>query len=71
MKFEINEEKQEPVVKLELRYDGDDVDVVSIIGDNVCPLVSFNADGSLYRYGDIGNSIGFKLNKNKQIIERR
>ena len=73
MKFEINEEKQEPVVRLELRYDGNgnDVDVISIVGDDECPLISFNADGTLYRYGSIDENIGFKVNKNKQIIERK
>jgi len=71
MKFEINEEKQEPVVKLELRYDNDDVDVVSIVGDNEYPLISFNAGGTFYRYTSVTKDIGFKLNKNGQIKERK
>lgn len=76
MKFRIvqtkQEEKLEPITKLELRYDDvseGGVDVVAIDEDeNERYIISFLSTGKLFLYTSIGDNNGFIRNKNGQII---
>lgn len=77
MKFRIVQseqqgEKAEPIVKLRLEYDGNDVDLVAVTEDNEeCHILSILPDGRLHRYSSIPKNNGFMVNKNGQIIERK
>ena len=77
MKFRIvqpeqQEGKAEPIVKLKLEYDGDDVDLVATLRDDEeCHILSILSDGRLHRYSGIPKNNGFTINKNGQIIERK
>lgn len=73
MKFEIEHDEVEPEtipVRLGLRYEGNDVDVVALDreGSILSCLVSFRESGKLFKYAGISVDLGFKRNKNGQIV---
>ena len=76
MEFRIEQseqqEKVEPILTLRLERDNDDVNVVGTAENgNEYHLISFNSNGTLYRFTSIDSCTGFKLSKNGQIKERK
>ena len=69
---EQQEEKTEPVIKLKLEYDGDDVDLVAILKDDEeIHILAIIPDGRLHRCGGISKNSGFMVNNYGKIIERK
>jgi len=71
MKLEIVQSKQEkkveePITKLELRYDGNDIDVVAHVDGVSQAIVSFMDTGELFLYS--GDTDEFARNKDGKIV---
>jgi len=70
MKLEIvqseQEKKEEPITKLELRYDGNDIDVVAHVDGVSQAIVSFMDTGELFLYS--GDTDEFARNKDGKIV---
>ena len=69
---EQQEEKTESVVKLKLKYDDDDVDLVAILeDDDEVHILAILPDGRLHRCSSIPKDSGFMVNNYGKIIERK
>ena len=69
---EQQEKETEPVIKLKLEYDGDDVDLVATLKDDEeIHIIAILPDGRLHRCSGIHKSSGFAVNNYGKIIERK